>query len=471
MHLALLLPDGVGVRNFVLGSFLDHDPRVEKIHVFHVIPEDHLTTYASPQEGRVVWHPMIGLADKPLPYLLRQSLNFAQMFWVDNFAMQIVRDRPIGGSWKTKTVMNAARLLGRASASPRSMQRLDRWHARAASRAPEVQHYRSLFQKTQPTVLFCSHQRPATVIPAVLAAKSLGIPTATFIYSWDNLSSKGRIAAPFDHYLLWSDHMKGELLRFYPDVSPDRAHVVGTPQFDPYGDEKLLVSKQEFCRQLGADPTRPLICFSGGDAGNSREDHHHVRLLMELIRSGRIGGNPQVILRPAPVDEGTRYDSVRRDFPELIYAQPEWLNTDSANWSAVMPLPKDIAFLANLTNHADLNINFASTMTLDFAIRDKPVINLVIDTCDPPTYGVSQWDFVRQYEHYQPVIEFGAARFAHSADDLAEHVNAYLQDPSLDREGRKKFVELEVSVPIGESCQRVIDVLSSISSSHRTVAT
>ena len=44
----------------------------------------------------------------------------------------------------------------------------------------------------------------------MLAAKSLGIPTATFIFSWDNLSSKGRIAAPFDYYLVWSEHMGDE---------------------------------------------------------------------------------------------------------------------------------------------------------------------------------------------------------------------------------------------------------------------
>ena len=68
--------------------------------------------------------------------------------------------------------------------------------------------------------------------------------------------------------------------------------------------------------------------------------------------------------------------------------------------------------LANLTEHCDLNINFASTMTLDFAIRDKPVINLMFDCSDPPVFGMSMNDYIEQFEHYRPVRELGAARYA-----------------------------------------------------------
>ena len=45
-------------------------------------------------------------------------------------------------------------------------------------------------------------------------------------------------------------------------------------------------------------------------------------------------------------------------------------------------------FLANLTHHADLNVNLASTMTLDFAIHDKPVVNVAFDPLPPPPLGV-----------------------------------------------------------------------------------
>jgi CDP-glycerol glycerophosphotransferase (TagB/SpsB family) len=121
-----------------------------------------------------------------------------------------------------------------------------------------------------------------------------------------------------------------------------------------------------------------------------------------------------------------------------------------------------VQFLANLTRHADLNINFASTMTLDFSIHDKPVINVVFEVTDPPLYGESMWDFVRGFEHYDPVVNLGAARFAHTVDEFAAHINAYLKNPSLDREGRRKFVELEVGAPVGESSRLIVETLQKI---------
>ena len=52
-----------------------------------------------------------------------------------------------------------------------------------------------------------------------------------------------------------------------------------------------------------------------------------------------------------------------------------------------MPTPEDVQFLANLTHHADLNINLGSTMTLDFGLHDKPVVNVAFDVADPPIFG------------------------------------------------------------------------------------
>lgn len=458
----LLLPDGVGVRNFVLGPFLREAERLGCAHALHGVPAALLPQYQAAAGERAQWHALRPYPDRPLSFVLRNCLAYAQMYWVDNYPMRLSRNRRVRGSWKTRAALAAARWLGQAAATPRRIQWVDRWHSSVAQRGPEVRHYRQLLRELRPGLLFCSHQRPTHILPPVLAARSLGIPTATFIFSWDNITTKGRIAAPFDHFLVWSDHMRQELLRYYPDVSAERVHVVGTPQFDPYADEDLHWSRAEFCRRVGADPWRPLICYSGGDVGNCPADPAHLAVLMEHIRTGRIGGRPQVLLRPCPVDDGRRFAEIRRRYPDLLTAQPAWVHDGAGHWDRVMPSAEDVQFLANVTRHADLNINFGSTMTLDFALRDKPVINLAFDVTDPPTYGLPMWEYLQQFEHYRPVIEFGAARFARTADELAGHVNAYLQDPSLDREGRRRFAELEVGVPVGQSSRRIVDVLQQI---------
>ena len=160
--------------------------------------------------------------------------------------------------------------------------------------------------------------------------------------------------------------MRQELRHYYPDVPEDRIIVVGTPQFDPYQDSSLLWSREEFFRRIGADPSRKLICYSGGDCSIYPGEEQFVRILLELIGNEEIKGRPQVILRPCPVDMGSRFDAVRAAHPELIYGAPEWLHPEPGNWASSLPKRADVQFLANLTHHADVNVNLASTMTLDY---------------------------------------------------------------------------------------------------------
>jgi hypothetical protein len=463
-RIGLLMPDGVGLRNFVLGPFLRESVKEFAVAAMHTLPEPSVDIYRRwVMANRVEWVPLQEYRERPIPFTLRNSLAFAQMHWVKTFPMQERLKAPIVGSWRTKGATRLAKCVGRFSATPKRIRLLDRMHSAAVRRySSEFKYYRRLLENVRPSVLFCSHQRPPIIIPAVLAAQSLNIPTCTFIFSWDNLASKGRIAAPFDHYFVWSELMRKELLQYYPDVTEDRIHIVGTPQFDPYDDESLLMSRDEFFRSLNADPNRPLVCYSGGDIHNI-DDPNHVRTLLDAIRCGAIRGNPQVVLRPAPVDDGTRYDALRESYPELIYAKPAWVSTRANSWRSVIPLPEDVRFLTNITKHADLNVNFGSTMTIDFALRDKPVINVAFDVTDPPPFAMPLWDYQRKFEHYRPVIEFQAARFARSPEELALHVNDYLDNPALDRDGRRRLVELQVDLPIGRSSRKILDVLKQIS--------
>jgi len=464
---AVLVPDGVGVRNFVLGRFLNELAASFRPHVFHYIPDHLLPHYADRTDDSVEWYPMAPYLQHPAALVLQYTLGYGHMYWANTNAMQRALGRRVKGGLKSKLFVHSTRLAGRVGAALNCMNAIENMHCRVVEPRPEVGHYRDLFRRIQPEVLFCSHQRPTTVLPAVLAARSLGIPTATFIFSWDNLSSKGRIAAPFDHYLVWSDHMRQELLQFYPHVPHENVHIVGTPQFDPYVDRSLLWSREEFCRRVGADPSRKLICYSGGDSGTCPEDPKHVELLMSQVRSGLIRGNPEVLLRPVPVDDGRRYDGVCSRYPELKRLQPQWVHAEPGNWAKVVPLADDVQFLANLTHHSDMNINLGSTMSLDFGMHDKPVVNVAFDMSDPPLFGMPVYDYYYCYEHFQPVLAFGATRIARSPEQLAEHVNAYLENPALDREGRRRLVELQIDVPLGESGRRIVSVLESLVASRK----
>ncbi len=456
MNVLLLVPDGVSVRNFLLTGL--------PLHLSEGGAVDVLLGSGLPSREAVGAPGIRNLAvlddypERPIEASVRRTLEYAHLRWCDTEGTRFSLEAPIPGSGRSRALRGVAKCASRATAGPRSLPRLVQAHDWLAHRRSEADRYVDLLCEWKTDVVLCAHQRPLPVLPVVVAAKRLGVPTATFIFSWDNLTTKGRIAAPFDHYFVWSDQMADELLSFYPDVDTERVHVVGSPQFDPYADPSLVWDRERFVRELGLDADRPVICYSGGDTLTCPEDPDHLRIVCELIQSGRIRGNPQVVLRPAPVDTSDRYDLVLDRYP-VVMSRPAWRDP-GLGWAAVSPTRHDMELLVNLTRHSDLNINMASTMTLDFAIHDTPVVNLGFDV-DPSRNLTPRY---YSFDHYRPVVEMGAARVARDPSHLAEIVSDYLADPSIDRDGRADFVDHELRVRPGDSVLAIAEALRVIAS-------
>jgi hypothetical protein len=462
MKFAVLLPTGVSVRNFGLGSFLEQLADHGEVRVWcGVQPEQ---PERGERGGGVLWHPLLPYDGGPTASILQCSIGYAHLYHARTVAMRQHLRKRTSTTWRGRAKHGVARVVGKALASPGGIAALEHAHARTATRAQAVDYFRGVFREWTPSIVFSADQRPLDVLAPVLAARQLAIPTATFIFSWDNLTSKSRMAAAFDHYLVWSRHMGHDLQRIYSGISEHAIHIVGSPQFDCYSDKSLLWSRTEFFERACGDPDKPLVCYSGGDTTTCPEDPQHVDVLMRLVASGQVRRQPQVLLRPAPVDAGGRYEEVRTRHPALIVAQPRWSNAKRHDWMRVVPSREDVQFLANLTYHADVNVNVASTMTLDFAIRNKPVINIAFDVASPPPFGTTLWDWHYQKEHYQPVIELGAARIARSTAELAAEINESLTNPGEREESRRKLVDLELGVPVGQSGTRIVEVLSAIAS-------
>jgi hypothetical protein len=456
MRALLLMPDGVSVRNFLLTDLPDllaEEGEVSALygpaHPAGELPPgitNHLEMIDYPERaGEAIVRRTLGLSH------IRCWMTDAMRFNLSRFSTK--------GAWRHRAIMNLASVSSRVFGRPRGVQLLTGVHDAIAARRPEVARYQALLDHLGVDVLLCGNQRPMSIIPVVLAARRLGIPTATFIFSWDNLTTKERVAVPFDHYFVWSELMADEMARFYPEVDRSRVHVVGSPQFEPYADEELVEDRRHFLTRIGADPSRPVICFSGGDHGTCPEDPEHLRILLEAIADGRIEGRPQVVVRPAPVDDGARYAAVRDAHPEIVWAPPRWVRPEGTSWNGATPSLDDVRVLSNLVRHADLNVNMASTMTLDFALHDVPVVNLGFDVADPPLFGGPIADIYYRWDHYRPIVELGAAGLARSPEQLVDLVNAYLRDPKIDGDGRRHLVDLELDVTPGDSTAAIRDAL------------
>jgi hypothetical protein len=282
--------------------------------------------------------------------------------------------------------------------------------------------YERLLRDLQPSLVFnASHVHGNAGLAVVRTARWLGIPTATFIFSWDNLTSQGRIVPQYDYYLVWNELVRQQLLDIYPDVRPDRVFVTGTPQFDFHFRPEFHWSRETFCRHVGADPRRPIVLYTTGMANHMPGEPALVEELADILASLTDLGSPQLIVRVYPKDRTGRFEALKQRGDILVPSipwDPAWLT----------PEPEDGYLLTNLLRHAALGVNVASTVSLELCMFDKPVINIGYN---PPGVETGGIEYTRYYDfdHYRPLVESGAVSLARSADQLRALLREHLSRP------------------------------------------
>src|SRR6266852_6348104 len=104
--------------------------------------------------------------------------------------------------------------------------------------------------------------------------------------------------------------------------------------------------------------------------------------------------------------------------------------------------------------HSDVVINVASTLAIEAAIFDTPVVNIAFDGETPAEWVRSARRYYR-FTHYVNVTRHDAVRVAETPDRLVEHIGRYLADPALDREGRRRVTLEQCHFLDGQSADRV----------------
>jgi hypothetical protein len=217
--------------------------------------------------------------------------------------------------------------------------------------------------------------------------------------------------------------MKDEMKLFYPEIDQKKIKITGTPQFEFYNNKELLQSKEEFCNQFGLDASKKIICYSGDDTRTSPYDPDYLNDLASSIHQLPEEKQAQVLLRRCPVDLTGRFDSIVKEYPEIIkVADPLW-NFDKNNkgkWTLVYPKFEDVTLLINTVQHCDAVINVGSTMAHDFALYQKPAIYINYDVPHAKNWSVNT---IYKFQHFRSMGNLKPIFWLNSKDSIIEIVN------------------------------------------------
>lgn len=430
-----ILPRGEAIKNFVYSGALERLSALAEVMPLTVVPNEAI--YGGIREAFPLTRPLEEIRERAPVGYLRALLDVAHGRWLwSAAARERWRRRDFeareGSSTGKRALSKALALPFANRAGLRALSAAERYASRALR---TTDSYLAMYRELRPSLVFnCSHVHSANAVQAVQAAQWLGIPTATFVFSWDNLTSQGRILLPYDHYFVWTDDIKEQFLSMYDRVRPEQVHVTGTPQFDFHFRQELLWDRDEFCARVGADPSRPIVLYSTGMANHMPGEEVIVERIADTLARSPELRNAQLAVRLYAKDRTGRFDELRSRRRDIVFLPVEW----EPNW--LTPAPGDAQLLTNALEHCDVGINVASTISLELCIFDKPVVNVGYN---PPGVDVAPIDYAIYYgfDHYKPLVERGAVDVAYSEEELRTLVAAALADPRAGSARRRRFLE------------------------------
>jgi hypothetical protein len=314
-------------------------------------------------------------------------------------------------------------------------------------------HHRELFARYRPDVVVVTEVFSLAPDSWVLKrAQRLGVPIVWLVRSWDNLTSKGALPV-VDRMVVWSEDMKRDAvaLHHYP---PEHVYVAGTPQFDHLVDEQVIPSRTEFCRRIGADPNKALILYAMAPLtrADAEFEVEVVERLWQLARDDALGVPCQILARAYPLRGFQVHERLARLSGLLIDVpgreSPAFTDRDIG--------VDDMRHLAATLRYSSVVVNVASTIVLEAAVVGTPAVCIAFDFDDERArdYYASHVRYF-DHDHYQKLRATGGVRLARSMDDLRRIVRMYLEDRTVDAEGRRRILEVLSARVDGHAGERV----------------
>jgi CDP-glycerol glycerophosphotransferase (TagB/SpsB family) len=327
--------------------------------------------------------------------------------------------------------------------------------------------YDDLFEKYQPDLVLA--RTPGWRIDRYMLREAArrDIPTAAVTVGWDNPSSYNLSGAPVEHVACWSEIQKQEFV-LGSDWDPGRVFIGGAPAYDGYFRRAWLIPRDEYFRMHGLDPKRKLLCYAC-----SFETLHpnfpNMKAIADLVHSEKLAEPCQLLIRfhPNHFIKGSRFEQERqrtaeyvKDMPNIHLVEPVSLGGGLGHYSG-----EDMPEKASMMAYADVFLTVYSTMVVETAIHDRPIISVTIDTpggwnmpdvYSLPLTAIGDWPTHLRFR------QSGAGRVAVNQAEVRQHVNAYLKDPSADGEKRRQFIQEECTYSDGSAGERTGKYILSI---------
>lgn len=281
--------------------------------------------------------------------------------------------------------------------------------------------------------------------------KAKGVKSIGMAMSWDNLSKSG-FREKTDHFILWSDYMKEEALRFQ-GYQENELTIVGIPQFDNYVGESVE-DKKTFFQRFGLDPQKKTIFF-GSEGPVCPDDPYIVSFLATKIKDGTLS-EYQILVRPhfaykKDIERFLPFVDKRYVFVDSFYGSSQFKDGTSLDLSTVKNLSLEIQY-------SDVSITSTSTLVLDILANGRLPLLYNFDKDKTLHFRDS---IRRLYDTlwFREIRAIGLDNMANSEEELVSKIKEFAQNPEKEEKKRSELIERFCYQLDGKSGKRLFECL------------
>lgn len=207
-------------------------------------------------------------------------------------------------------------------------------------------------------------------IEYVKAARSMSIPSAILVLSWDNLTTKGLFHVKPDLLLCWNQAHAVEAAEIHK-IPADQIVQIGSTFFDKwFQSDQLKMARTEFCMRVGLKSARPFFLYLGSSANIAADESWLVEEVWRAMRSHPDPkvANSRLLVRPHPANAKN-------------YRRLEGLDGLTV-WPKTGTLPESDEAQSDFVNsalHAVAAMGINTSGMIDTIILGHPCIALVVE--------------------------------------------------------------------------------------------
>ncbi len=313
--------------------------------------------------------------------------------------------------------------------------------------------FTEVLSRYKPDLVFATDVLSGLDPRLMLDAKRRNIPVVGMVRSWDNLTTKGLLPVIPDILVVNNLLLKDEAVKYH-HIPQNQIKVVGIPHYDRYAERRPVSSREQFYQRIGADFSKKLVLLAPlGDRFFTRNTFD--RDTIEII-SRMIPESYQLLVRLPPADN-VNLDGYKPS-PNVIFDRPGVRFENDPNFKKSEMHIKDDSHLIDSLYYCDAVVAVSTTLTIDAAVFDRPLLIIGFDTKDRRIVRGSAARLL-EYNHIQYLLKNSGIKVARDPEELQVFLAQYLEDSSRDREGRERLVEDQCYKVDGNSSRRLLTVL------------